>query len=127
MTQPADNQNPGKILSFGELLLRFCPDAAGNWLQDQQLPFFIGGAELNVANALALWGLPVKYFTALPGNDLSRQILSYLQQRKIDTSAVQFGGDRIGLYFLTAGRDIKHNGLVYDRAGSSFSASGCVL
>jgi 2-dehydro-3-deoxygluconokinase len=28
----------------------------------------------------------------------------------------------MGLYFLTQGKDLKHNALVYDRAGSSFSA-----
>lgn len=117
----ADDQNPGKIFSFGELLLRFCPDAGGDWLNQQRFPFFVGGAELNVTNALALWGLPVKYFTVLPDNELSQQLKGYLDQKGIDTSAIHLGGDRIGLYFLTAGRDVKHDSLVYDRAGSAFS------
>jgi 2-dehydro-3-deoxygluconokinase len=114
-------QKAGSIFSFGELLIRLCPDVGGGWLGSNQLPFYIGGAELNVANALALWGLPVKYFTALPDNGLSTQILKYLQNKGIDTSPVYFGGERIGLYFLTTGQDIKHNALVYDRAGSSFA------
>jgi 2-dehydro-3-deoxygluconokinase len=122
MSQPVKNRKAGSILSFGELLIRLCPDAQGQWLNKGELPFYVGGAELNVANALALWGLPVKYFTALPDNELSAQIISHIQNRGIDTSAIQFSGDRIGLYFLTTGQDIKHNGLVYDRAGSSFSA-----
>jgi len=121
MSQLSKGRKPGSILSFGELLIRLCPDAQGDWLSDGRLPFYIGGAELNVANALALWGLPVKYFTALPENGLSVQIINYLQERSIDTSPIYFGGDRIGLYFLTTGQDIKHNALVYDRAGSSFS------
>ena len=116
-----NHQDAGPILSFGELLLRFCPDATGEWLNCGQLPFYVGGAELNVANALALWGLPVKYFTALPNNALSAQIVNYLQKRNIDTSSIHFSGERIGLYYLTTGQDIKHNALVYDRAGSSFS------
>src|SRR5580704_2755979 len=106
MSQLSKDREHGSILSFGELLLRLCPDAAGVWLDDGQLPFYIGGAELNVANALALWGLPVKYFTALPDNGLSAQIINYIQNRGIDTSAIQFSGDRIGLYFLTTGQDI---------------------
>ena len=122
MSELSKDRNLGSILSFGELLLRLCPDAAGDWLSDARLPFYIGGAELNVANALALWGLPVKYFTALPENGLSAQIINYLRERGINTSSIHFGGDRIGLYFLTTGQDIKHNALVYDRAGSSFSA-----
>jgi 2-dehydro-3-deoxygluconokinase len=112
---------PGSILSFGELLLRICPDGDGNWLKKNTLPFHVGGAELNMATALALWGLPVKYFTALPDNHLSAQLISYLQQKSIDTSPIYFGGDRMGLFYLTPGRDMKHNALIYDRANSSFA------
>ncbi|QEM03841.1 sugar kinase [Mucilaginibacter rubeus] len=111
----------GSILSFGELLLRMCPDGEGQWLAKNKLPFFMGGAELNVANALALWGQPIKYFTALPDNALSEQIISYLESKSIDTSAIHHSGNRIGLYYLTRGKDVKNNAIVYDRAGSSFA------
>jgi 2-dehydro-3-deoxygluconokinase len=112
----------GTILSFGELLLRICPDAGGQWLNDNQLPFFVGGAELNVATALAKWKLPSAYFTALPDNELSAQIETYLQGKNINIDAVYKHGDRIGLYYLTHGKDLKNNALIYDRAGSAFSA-----
>ncbi|WP_374951100.1 PfkB family carbohydrate kinase [Mucilaginibacter sp.] len=111
----------GAVLSFGELLLRIVPDAAGEWLNDNQLPFYLGGAELNVASALALWDVPSKYFTALPDNGMSAQIISYLNQRKIDTSAVHYHGHRVGLYYLTKGKDLKHDALIYDRANSAFA------
>jgi len=113
--------NPGKILCFGELLLRIIPDADGEWLDNNQLPFYVGGAELNVATALALWGLPSKYVTALPQNGLTEQIIESLEGKDIDTSAIAFGEGRLGLYFLTKGRDLKHDALVYDRAGSAFA------
>jgi len=112
---------PGAILSFGELLLRICPDADGNWLNNNTLPFYIAGAELNVATALALWGLPSKYFTVLPDNNLSRQIIAYLQKKNLDTSPVFYDGKRIGLFYLTLGNDIKHDALIYDREHSSFA------
>jgi 2-dehydro-3-deoxygluconokinase len=57
-----------KVLCFGELLLRLPPANAGEWLRNNTMPVFVGGAELNVATALATWGLPVKYCTALPDN-----------------------------------------------------------
>jgi len=114
-------QNPGSVLSFGELLIRLCPDGGGEWLDSNRLPFYIGGAELNVANALALWQIPAKYFTALPHNAISAQIIKYLQQRRIDTSGIRYEGERIGLYYLTTGQDLKHDALVYDRAGSAFA------
>jgi len=113
--------NTGKILSFGELLLRFCPDVEGEWLYKNQLPVYIVGAELNVSSSLALWGLPVKYFTALPDNDLTTYIIKSLQNKGIDTSSVRYCGNRVGLYYLTEQNDIKHNGLIYDRANSAFA------
>jgi 2-dehydro-3-deoxygluconokinase len=111
----------GSILSFGELLLRMCPDGESRWLTENKLPFFMGGAELNVANALALWEQPIKYFTALPYNVLSDQILAYLESKNIDISAIHKSGNRVGLYYLTRGKDVKNNAIVYDRAGSAFA------
>lgn len=111
----------GKILSFGELLLRITPDADGQWLQQNSLPFYVGGAELNVAAAIALWGLPSAYLTALPQNSLSAQIISYLQAKGIDLSRVYHHDHRMGLYFLTRGQDMKHDALIYDRADSAFA------
>ncbi len=111
----------GKILSFGELLLRICPDTDGNWLKQNNLPFYVGGAELNVATALALWGLPSAYLTALPENMLSDHLINYLRDKKIDTSQVVFQGNRIGTYYLPKGKDLKNAGVIYDRNYSSFA------
>ncbi|MDP4244255.1 MAG: sugar kinase [Bacteroidota bacterium] len=109
------------VLSFGELLLRMCPDAEGDWLRQNSLPFYVGGAEANVATALAIWGTPSGYATALPENMLSRQLTAYLQQKGIDTSRILYRGERLGLYYLPKGRDLKNAGVIYDRAHSSFS------
>ncbi len=111
----------GKILSFGELLLRFCPDIEGNWLQQNSLPFFVGGAELNVATALALWDLPSAYLTALPENMLSEQIVHYLRLKNVDTSSIIFQGNRIGTYYLPKGKDLKNTSVIYDRNYSAFA------
>ena len=111
----------GKVLCFGELLLRLSPDTEGQWLNNLQMPVHVGGAELNVARALALWNIPVKYCTGLPDNYLSRQIVQTLEQSNIDASAIQYGGQRIGLYYLPQGLDVKNAGVIYDRADSSFA------
>ncbi len=110
-----------KALCFGELLLRLSPSAEGDWLQKNMLPAFVGGAEANVATALALWDQPVGYCTALPDNYLSRQLAGYLQQKNIDTSSIHYSGNRVGVYYLQQGTDVKNSGVVFDRAGSSFS------
>jgi 2-dehydro-3-deoxygluconokinase len=121
MSTALKTSGEGSVLSFGELLLRITPDAGGQWLHDNALPVYVGGAELNVATALALWHVPSQYFTALPDNDMSAQVVSFLNEKNIDTSPVFYGGNRIGLYFLTKGQDLKHNALIYDRAHSAFA------
>jgi 2-dehydro-3-deoxygluconokinase len=110
-----------KVLCFGELLMRFPLASKGGWTNGEAMQVFIGGAELNVATALAKWQQPVKYFTALPNNFIAKDILQYLQAKNIDSSAIQFSGDRIGVYYLNQGQDIKSASTVFDRKNSSFA------
>jgi 2-dehydro-3-deoxygluconokinase len=110
-----------KVCCFGELLLRMSPALGGAWIHESMMPVYVGGAELNVANALAKWDLPVKYCTALPDNYLSRDICSDLEKKNIDISSIVFLGNRIGVYYLAQGTDLKNVGVIYDRANSSFS------
>lgn len=85
------------------------------------MPTYVGGAELNVATALAKWEVPSKYWTALPDNALSHDLIQYMDEKKIDSSSVHFSGNRIGVYYLPQGSDLKNAGVIYDRAYSSFS------
>ena len=114
-------KNMKAVFCFGELLLRMSPLPAAQWIHDARMPVYVGGAELNVAQALACWQMPVKYCTALPNNTLSADICSVLSAKDIDVSPVHYGGSRIGIYYLTQGTDLKHAGVIYDRAYSSFS------
>ncbi len=85
------------------------------------MPVYIGGAELNVATALARWDLPARYGTALPDNYLSKEICAGIQYKNIDTSAIHFSGSRVGVYYLPQGADMKNAGVIYDRDHSSFA------
>ncbi len=76
---------------------------------------------MNVAAALANWGVPVTYFTAMPRNYLSNEIMIHLEKKGIDTERIMLQGNRIGAYFIGEGADLKHAAVIYDRAGSSFS------
>jgi 2-dehydro-3-deoxygluconokinase len=110
-----------KVFCFGELLLRMSPQLNGGWLNDASMPVYLGGSELNTAIALSLWDIPVAYSTALPDNALSKDILSALRIKNIDTSKIITSGGRIGCYYLPQGTDLKHSAVIYDRAYSSFS------
>lgn len=109
-----------KVLCFGELLMRFSPQLSGVWVKQGSVSVYIGGAELNAATALAAWGVPVNYCTALPGNYLSKEIADAVEARGIETDRIQYRGSRIGSYYLPQGADLKNAGVIYDRAYSSF-------
>lgn len=109
-----------KVFCFGELLLRMSPALGQQWLQTNSMPVFIGGAELNVAQALAGWQVPVQYGTALPQNYLAQEVCDLMTEKKVDMSRVHFSGERIGTYYLPQGADLKNAGVIYDRAYSSF-------
>ncbi len=114
-----------KVLCFGELLLRLSPLSDGEWIRQRALPVYIGGAELNVATALAKWDVPVSYSTVLPDHYLSKEIIASVASRGIDVWAIQLAGQRIGTYYLTQGSDLKSEGLIYDRYHSSFWELQC--
>ena len=50
-----------KVLCFGELLLRISPAPHEDVAEKQPMLLYVGGAEANVATALAGWDIPVKY------------------------------------------------------------------
>src|SRR5688572_5109742 len=109
-----------KVLCFGELLMRLSPQLGGEWIRQNSMPVFIGGAELNAATALARWDIPVSYCTALPDHYLSKEIITFIEQKGIQADRIQFSGNRIGTYYLPQGADLKNAGVIYDRAYSSF-------
>lgn len=109
-----------KILCFGELLFRISPASAEEMVEKNPMQLYIGGAEANTATALAGWNVPVKYFTALPDNFMSRHVIDYLEYKGIYTSSILFSGNRVGVYYLERGADLKGK-MVYDRDHSSFS------
>ncbi len=119
---PAGNRDvTGAVFCFGEILLRMSPALKRDWIHKASMLVYAGGAELNVAAALSKWNVPVKYATAMPDNYLSKEIMKELRSKNIDTSAIHLSGNRIGVYYLPQGADLKNAGVIYDRANSSFS------
>lgn len=107
--------NPGKVIAFGELLFRITP-----YPERFTAEFSLGGAELNVATALATWGTDISYISRMPENPLSENVEAIIKDLKIDTSRMIRGGDRIGIYYLAPGGDMQSHSVVYDRNYSAF-------
>lgn len=110
----------GKFLTFGELMYRLSPPGRELILQSRRFDVWLAGAEANVATQLARLGHDVGFISRVPDNDLGRGAVDSLRGHGIDTSGVQFGGERMGLYFVTSGAGMRATEVIYDRAGSSF-------
>lgn len=110
----------GKIVTFGEIMLRLSPYGNLRFCQDEGLfKATFGGAEANVAVSLANFGEEVDFVTKLPDNPIANGAISVLRSFGVDVSKIVRGGARIGIYFLEKGASQRGSVCVYDRYGSS--------
>jgi 2-dehydro-3-deoxygluconokinase len=110
----------GAILCFGEMLLRLSPNQNELLMQSPALTVRPGGAEANVAVALARFGAPTRMATVLPDNALGHVARDEVRKHGVDTTPIVFTPGRMGLYFLTPGAVRRPSEVLYDRAGSAF-------
>jgi 2-dehydro-3-deoxygluconokinase len=111
----------GRIVCFGEVLLRLAATPGEMLLQTPTLHVAVGGAEANVAVALARAEAPAALISMLPDNALGAAARDELRRHGVETSGIRFLPGRMGLYFLTPGAALRPADIVYDRAGSTFA------
>ena len=111
------------IVAFGEIMLRLTPPDLLRLIQTQSYTVTFGGAEANVAIALARFGHRAEYVTRLPAHDLGEAVLMYLRQYGVGVEHVARGGDRLGVYFVEQGAAQRGGKVIYDRARSSAAAT----
>jgi 2-dehydro-3-deoxygluconokinase len=109
------------VVCFGEMLLRLSPPAHERFFQSPMLRTWFGGCEANVAVGLAHLGTPSAYVTRLPDNVIGDAAVAALRGEGVDTRHVLRGGQRMGIYYVEPGSDLRPMRVVYDRAGSAFS------
>ncbi len=110
-----------RIASFGELLLRLSAPGAGRLLQEPRFEVHVGGAEANVACALAQFGHPVRMLGVVSDNALGEAALADLRRFGVETGRVRRAAGRMGLYFFEAGAMRRASEVLYDRADSAFA------
>lgn len=110
-----------RVVTFGELLLRLSPPREERLLTTPELLTFWGGAEANVAVGLSHLGVRCDYVTRVPANPIGDAGIAALHQEGVGTEWIQRGGERMGLYFVEPGHDLRTMRVVYDRAGSAFA------
>ncbi|HEV7287890.1 sugar kinase [Sphingomonas sp.] len=113
----------GRIVCFGELLLRLTAPGRELLMQTGSLDVYVGGAEANVGIGLANLGHDVSMVSAVPDNPLGQAAIRFVRGQGVDTRNVQLRDGRMGLYFLSVGAGLRASDIVYDRAGSSFATA----
>ena len=113
----------GKILTFGEIMLRLMPEDGHRLLQTNKLEATFGGGEANVAVSLANYGEDAVYLTCLPKNALGQAAINSLRYFGVDTSRILRQGDRMGVYFVEKGHSQRPSTVLYDRKLSSIATS----
>ena len=109
----------GKVVTFGELMLRLAPEGYYRFVQVDTFGATFGGGEANVAVSLANYGFDASFVTKLPKHEIGQAAINSLRKFGVDTSDIARGGDRVGIYFLEKGASQRPSKVIYDRAGSS--------
>ncbi len=110
-----------RVACFGEMLVRLAAPHGQRLCGAAQLDLAVGGAEANVAIALAHLGHASAMISVLPDNPLGELVLAELRRHAVDTAAVRLAGGRMGLYFLERGAGLRPARVLYDRQFSAFS------
>ena len=109
-----------KIVTFGEVMLRWSKNDRLRLSQGTQFNGNYGGSEANVAVSLATLGNHVEYVTRLPDNQMARACRDTLRYYGLHLNHVVTGGDRLGTYYFEEAAAMRVSSVVYDRKNSSF-------
>ena len=110
-----------KVITFGEVMLRFSTQAFARFTQATALDVTYAGAEANVAVSVARFGIPSAHVTRFPNNDLGEAATQALRKHGVDTRSILYGDERMGLYFLENGSMQRASRIIYDRFDSAFA------
>lgn len=115
---------PGRVVAFGEAMLRLTPPGRERLERTRRLDVTVGGAELNTAVALRGLGVPAAWVSVLPETALGRLIAREARAAGVDVGGVRWvpeAAGRAGLYFLEEATDPRPSAVTYDRTGSAMA------
>lgn len=113
----------GKIITFGEIMLRLAPQGYYRFVQAEEYGATFGGGEANVSVSLANYGLDTAFVTKLPTHEIGQAAVNSLRRFGVDTQFITRGGSRVGIYYLEKGASQRPSKVIYDRAGSSIAVA----
>ena len=72
--------NNGKVVAFGELMLRLTPPGAERFVQADRFEAVYGGGEANVAVSCSNFGLDTEFVTRLPAHADEQNRLDFFHE-----------------------------------------------
>ncbi len=111
----------GKIITFGEVMLRLKSPGYERLFQSPVLEATFGGGEANVSVSLANYGLDTAFVSVLPTGAIGDACIRELRGFGVDTSRIVRKDGRMGIYYLETGAVQRPSKVIYDRAGSTIA------
>lgn len=112
-----------KVVTMGEMMMRLTPPGYSRFEQANTFDVNFGGAEANVAAALAIWGDETFFVSKVPSHEIGQAAVNSLRALGAETCFVLRGGERLGIYYAERGVDLRGGKVIYDRNKSAFSLS----
>lgn len=110
-----------KIVTFGEVMLRFNPEGFLRLVQAEKFEVNLAGGEANVAVSLANYGMDVSYVTKVPSHEIGEIVIREMRRNGVDTSKIVRGGKRLGTFYLEKGASQRASKVIYDRENSAIA------
>ncbi|MGN0243399.1 MAG: sugar kinase [Lachnospiraceae bacterium] len=116
-----------KFITMGEIMLRLSPPNYEKIRTTHTFEASYGGAEANIALALANLGIDSTFFTVVPNNSVGKSAIRMLRSNDVHCGPVilstpeETPTHRLGSYYLEAGYGIRASKVIYDRKHSAIT------
>ena len=121
MSDKASTEIKYDIITLGETMWRLSPPGHERLETARTLDIQIGGAESNLAIALARLGKQTAWWSRLPDTGPGHNVANMLRAHGVDVTGVRWEGKRLGTYFVEFGSPPRPTQVIYDRADSAAS------
>ncbi len=122
-----DRQHGKKFITIGEVMLRLTPPNYEKIRMATTFEASYGGAEANIALALANLGVDSTFFSVVPNNSLGKSAVRMLRSYDVHCTPMilstpeETPTHRLGTYYLETGYGIRPSKVTYDRKHSAIS------
>lgn len=120
------SDSPHRFITIGEIMLRLTPPNYEKIRMATSFEANYGGAEANIALALANLGIDSTFFSVVPNNSLGKSAVRMLRSNDVHCTPMilstpeQTPTHRLGSYYLETGYGIRPSQVTYDRKHSAF-------